>query len=60
LDAGLEYVADDYFVAELGAVPRAHSLYSTGKLNWDQMARFRRLAGLARSHGSPLWEKAVM
>ncbi len=60
LDAGLEYIGDDYLVVELGPVPRVHSLYCTGKLNWDQMARFPRLGSLARSHGSPLGEKAVM
>ncbi len=60
LDAGLDYVGDDYLVVELSPVPRVHSLYSTAKLNWDQMRRFPRFTGLARSHGSPEGEKAVM
>ena len=60
LGAGLEYVGDDYLVVELSPVPRAHSLYCTGKLEWDQMTRFPRFAGLARNHGSPIGDKAVM
>ena len=60
LAAGLQYVGDDYLVVELDPIPRVHSLYSTGKLNWDQMARFPRFAGLAKNHGSPIGEKAVM
>lgn len=60
LEAGLQYVGDDYLVVELGPVPRAHSLYCTGKLNWDQLARFPGFAGLARPHHGPDGEKAVM
>jgi hypothetical protein len=57
---GLSYASDDYVVIQLDPAPRAHSLYSTAKLNWDQMARFPDMAGLARSHGGPEGEKAVM
>ena len=60
LDAGLEYVADDFLIVEGGPIPRVHSLYSTGKLEWSQMARFPRFAGLARNHGSPDGDKAVL
>jgi GT2 family glycosyltransferase len=60
LDAGLQYLADDFLVVEPGPVPRVHSLYSTGKLEWSQMARFPRFAGLAMNHGSPLGDKAVL
>jgi GT2 family glycosyltransferase len=60
LDAGLQYLADDFLVVEPGPAPRVHSLYSTGKLEWSQMARFPRFAGLARNHGSPLGDKAVL
>ncbi len=60
LDAGMQYVADDFLAVELGPIPRAHSLYSTGKLEWSQMAQFPRFAPLARSHGSPDGDKAVL
>jgi GT2 family glycosyltransferase len=60
LTQGLQYVGDDYLVVALDPSPRAHSLYSTAKLNWDQMANFPRLAGMAKSHGGPEGEKAVM
>jgi hypothetical protein len=57
---GLQYVGDDYLVVQLEPFPRVHSLYSTAKLNWNQMARFPRFAHLARSHDGPEGEKAVM
>jgi GT2 family glycosyltransferase len=60
LDAGLQYVADDFLVVEPGPTIRVHSLYSTGKLEWSQMARFPRFAGLAKSFGSPQGDKAVL
>jgi GT2 family glycosyltransferase len=60
LDAGLQYLADDFLVVEPGPNPRVHSLYSTGKLEWSQMARFPRFAGLARNYGSPQGDKAVL
>jgi len=60
LDAGLQYLADDFLVVEPGDPARAHSLYSTGKLDWVQMKRFSRFAALARNHGSPLGDKAVL
>jgi GT2 family glycosyltransferase len=60
LDAGLQYIADDFLVVEPGPAIRVHSLYSTGKLEWSQMARFPRFAGLAKSFGSPQGDKAVL
>ena len=59
LGKGLDYIGDDYVVVQLDPVPRVHSLYCTAKLNWDQMARFPRLADLAIGHGSGS-DKAVM
>ena len=56
---GLDYVGDDYVLVQLGPIPTVHSLYCTAKLKHDQMARFPRLADLAREHGSEN-EKAVM
>ena len=60
LDAGLQYLADDFLVVEPGDPARAHSLYSTGKLDWAQMKHFSRFAALARNHGGPLGDKAVL
>ena len=40
LAAGFRYVADDYLVVRSDPVPHAFSLYSTAKLNADQLARF--------------------
>ncbi len=60
LDAGMQYVADDILAVEPGPIPRAYSLYSTGKLEWSQMLRFPGFAPLARSHGSPDGDKAVL
>ena len=60
LHAGLQYLADDFLAVEPGNPPRVHSLYSTGKLDWAQMAHFPGFSGLARNHGSPLGDKAVL
>ena len=60
LAAGLQYLADDCLVVEPGPRPRVHSLYSTATLEWSQMARFPRFAGIARNHGSPEGDKAVI
>ena len=45
---GLDYIGDDYVLVQLGPIPTVHSLYCTAKLNHDQMARFAKLADLAR------------
>jgi len=60
LDAGLQYLADDFLVVEPGPTVRVHSLYCTGKLEWSQMARFPRFAGLATNSGGPQGDKAVL
>ena len=60
LGKGLTYIGDDYVVVQLDPFPRVHSLYCTAKLNWDQVARFPRLADLAGNHDGPESEKAVM
>jgi hypothetical protein len=40
LAAGMQYVADDYLAVRLDPAPRVYSLYSTAKLNPDQVERF--------------------
>lgn len=40
LASGLKYIADDYMIVSLDNGPVAHSLYSTAKLNADQVERF--------------------
>jgi glycosyltransferase involved in cell wall biosynthesis len=44
LDAGMLYLSDDYLLVTELPEPRVHSLYSTAKLNWDDLDRFPRLA----------------
>ena len=58
--AGLHYISDDYLIVALEPEPRLYSLYSTGKLNWDQMAQFPALAGRATSMNGPEDAKAVV
>jgi hypothetical protein len=60
LDKGLDYIGDDYVVVQLDPSPSVHSLYSTAKLNWDQMERFPRFAGLIGDPDGGGSEKAVM
>ena len=60
LARGLQYLGDDYVVVQRNPIPRVHSLYNTGKVSWDQMARFPHFAGLARSPDSPEEDKAVL
>ena len=60
LGKGLNYVGDDYVVVQLDPAPQVHSLYSTAKLNWDQMARFPGLADLVSNQDTAASEKAVM
>ncbi|MBE0640754.1 MAG: hypothetical protein IH599_01880, partial [Bacteroidales bacterium] len=44
LDAGMLYLGDDYLLVTELPEPRVHSLYSTAKLNWDDLGKFPRLA----------------
>jgi hypothetical protein len=60
LDGGLTYVSDDYCLISSDPTPRAYSLYSSAKLNADNVQRFPRLAA-AVSNGDRLEsEKAVL
>jgi hypothetical protein len=44
LEAGMQYAGDDYVVVASEPVPTVHALYSSGKLDPGQMARFPELA----------------
>ncbi len=60
LEKGLTYLGDDYVLVRQDPVPTVHSLYCTAKLNWDQVARFPRFAGLIGDADMPASEKAVI
>jgi hypothetical protein len=60
LSHGLSYVGDDYLIVGLDPEPTVYSLYSTAKLNPDQVARFPELASLASTLGHRGDEKAVL
>ena len=59
LEHGLLYAADDYLAVRLDPEPCVYSLYSTAKLNAEDVARFPRLAPLVGSPPGPD-EKAVL
>ena len=59
LEDGLLYAADDYLAVRLDPEPCVYSLYSTAKLNAEDVARFPRLAPLVGSPPGPD-EKAVL
>ena len=46
LNAGMEYLADDYVMLSRNPRPTAHSIYSTAKLHPDDLKRFSRLEQL--------------
>ena len=60
LDAGMDYVADDYLVLRLDPEPRAFSLYCTAKLDAGQLQRFPALRALLASPDIPAGGKAVL
>ncbi len=60
LSAGLSYVGDDYLIADLDPEPRLHSLYSTAKLNRDQVMKFPDLAAHIVNLHQEQDEKAVL
>jgi Glycosyl transferase family 2 len=59
LQHGLRYLADDYVVVRLDPEPAVHSLYSTAKLNPDQLENFPDFKGLVRNVNA-VDEKAVI
>jgi len=60
LAQGMSYVADDYLIVGLDPEPTAYSLYSTAKLNPDDVERFPELAPVASRLGLRGDEKAVL
>ncbi|HEY2891669.1 MAG TPA: glycosyltransferase, partial [Dongiaceae bacterium] len=60
LDKGLRYLGDDYVLVRLDPVASVHSLYCTAKLNWDQVTRFPRFAGLIAGADIAATDKAVL
>ena len=48
VDAGWDYVSDDYCVLDASGQPTAHALYGTAKLSPAALARLPRLEGVAR------------
>ena len=60
LDKGLRYLGDDYILVRLDPVASVHSLYCTAKLNWDQVTRFPKFAGLIAGTDIAGTEKAVL
>jgi GT2 family glycosyltransferase len=57
---GLSYVADDYLIVGLDPAPTVYSLYSTAKLDPDQMTTFPELARHLTNEHSLDEQKAVL
>ena len=57
---GLRYAGDDYVAVRLEPEPAVYSLYSTAKLNAEDVAQFPQLAPLVRRHPAADGEKAVL
>jgi hypothetical protein len=60
LQAGLRYASDDYCLLAADAEPRAHCLFSTGKLHRDHFLRFPELAARAVDPQPDEFEKKVV
>ncbi|MGV3709319.1 MAG: glycosyltransferase [Gemmatimonas sp.] len=60
LDAGMQYIGDDYLVARLEPEPRVFALYCTAKLDGEQLRRFPTLASHVVNTHHALDEKAVV
>ena len=58
--AGLRYAGDDYVAVAPGPQPWVHSLYSSGKLEDHQLARFPALGGAVGNLERDAGEKAVV
>jgi hypothetical protein len=59
LGSRLRYLGDDYCLVSFDPSPRAHSLYSSAKLNADQARRFPRLASAIVNPEGLATEKAL-
>jgi hypothetical protein len=60
LQAGLDYLADDYLVVSIDPEPTVFSLYCSAKLNADQLEKFPSLADHVSNLERLRDEKAVM
>jgi hypothetical protein len=60
LESGLYYLADDYVIVRTEPEPLVYSLYSTAKLNADQVSNFPDLRGFVKNPDKLAQEKAVM
>jgi GT2 family glycosyltransferase len=60
LAAGMTYLADDYVIVGLEGKPTVYSLYSTAKLNVDQMRKFPQLGCYVGNREKVNDPKAVM
>jgi hypothetical protein len=60
LDAGMDYIGDDYLIVGLDPVPTAYSLYATAKLEPHQAERFPQIASLAHGPAPREGEKVVL
>ena len=59
LEAGMEYAGDDYVIVDVDE-PTVHSLYSTVKLEPDNLDRFPTLAPLVANAGRLESQKAIV
>lgn len=60
LGSALRYAGDDYCLVTLEGTPRAHTLYSSGKLSADQVRRFPHLAPAILNRDALATEKALV
>ncbi|MCF6342538.1 MAG: glycosyltransferase [Bacteroidales bacterium] len=60
LKAGLFYLADDYVIVKKGVEPKVYSLYSTAKLNTEDMPKFPAFQKFAAKTIKKDQEKAVL
>lgn len=60
LSAAMAYAGDDYIAFQMEPTPIAHSLYSSGKLAPDALARLPHLLPAISTPGRPGEEKAVL
>jgi hypothetical protein len=60
LDAGMDYIGDDYLIVGLEPVPTAYALYATAKIEPHQAERFPQIAALAQGPAPAEGEKVVL
>lgn len=60
LNGGLKYLGDDYVIIKKDPEPKVYSLYSTAKLNLEDMHRFPNLKPLAGKRVKENQEKEVL